>query len=340
MRPTHVRRVAPAALLLTLAGLAAACTGSAPSGARSPSPSSAQVATPSGSAVTPTPTAPTHLVVHQTRVRLPFPVAREALVPLGRGRFLSAGGLVAGDSSTGQAFVLDTRRLATHPAPAMPVPVHDTAGVLLGGRPLVVGGGNSSEQDVVQARAGSGWHVIGHLPQPRSDLSVALLGSRILVLGGYDGSTTAMPQILASVDGTSWRPVGTLPVPMRYAAVAVVDGHVWLFGGERAGVEQRAVQEVDPSGHARVVARLPVPLGHGAAIPIGGKVLLAGGRLGPDQPTDRMWWFDPHTRRFTPAGHLPVPLADTAVALDGDRAWLVGGETPGLTDRVVSLSLR
>ena len=332
MRPSRVRRVAPVALLLALA----ACSGGHPSSAPTSVPASQSVTTPSA----PSSPAPTHLVVHETRVRLPFPVAREALVPLGRGRYLSAGGLVAGDSSTDQAFVLDTHALTTAAAPAMQVPVHDTAGVLLGGRPLVVGGGNSTEQDVVQARVGTGWQVIGHLPQPRSDLSVAVLGSRVLALGGYDGSTTAMPQILASVDGRRWRPIGTLPVPVRYAAVAVAQGHVWLFGGERAGVEQRAVQEVDAAGHARVVARLPVPLGHGAAIPIGGRILLAGGRLGPDQPTDRMWWFDPHTRRFTPAGHLPVPLADAAVALDGDRAWLVGGETPGLTDRVLSLSLR
>ena len=336
--PAPVRRLALVAGLVTLAPLASACSAGAPSAAPTRTPSSHLATTPSVPASSPP--APTHLVVHQARVRLPFPVAREALVPLGRGRYLSAGGLVAGDSSTGQAFVLDTRSLTTHPAPAMAVPVHDTAGVLLGGRPLVVGGGNSSEQDVVQARDGTGWQVIGHLPQPRSDLSVAVLGSRMLVLGGYDGSSTAMPQVLASVDGTSWRSVGTLPVPMRYAAVAVAEGQVWLFGGERAGVEQRAVQEIDPDGHARVVARLPVPLGHAAAIPIGGRILLAGGRLGPDQPTDRMWWFDPHTGRFTRAGRLPVPLADAAVALDGDRAWLVGGETPGLSDRVWSLSLR
>ena len=334
MRPV-VRRVAIAAALLASAPLAGACQGDA-----APASSSRAASATASQSATATPPAPTHLVVHETRVRLPYPVGREALVPLGRGRYLAAGGLVAGDSSTGQAFVLDTRRLTTGPAPTMPVPVHDTAGVLLEGRALVVGGGNSSEQDVVQARVGTGWHVIGHLPQARSDLSVALLGSRALVLGGYDGSTTAMSQVLSSADGTRWHPVGTLPVPVRYAAVAVDRGHVWLFGGERAGVEQRAVQEVGLDGQARVVAHLPVALGHGAAIPLGGRILLAGGRLGPDQPTDRMWWFDPRTHRITSAGHLPAPLADSAVAVDGDRAWLVGGEAPGLSDRVLSLFLR
>ena len=74
-----------------------------------------------------------------------------------------------------------------------------------------------------------------------------------------------------------------------------------------------------------------------------GRVLLAGGRLTQDRLTDRMWWFDPATRRFTPAGRLPTPLADSAVAAAGGSpplAYLVGGESPSVTDRVVRLALR
>jgi hypothetical protein len=53
-----------------------------------------------------------------------------------------------------------------------------------------------------------------------------------------------------------------------------------------------------------------------------------------------MWWFDPAARSFTPAGRLPRPLADTAVATDGVTGYLVGGESPWVTDRVVRLRLR
>jgi N-acetylneuraminic acid mutarotase len=88
------------------------------------------------------------------------------------------------------------------------------------------------------------------------------------------------------------------------------------------------------------VGRLPVPLGHAAAIPLGGRVLVAGGRTGPDAVTDRMWWFDPRTHAVTPAGHLPHPLADSAVAHWGGSFFLVGGETPALSREVLSVSLR
>ncbi|GCD92252.1 hypothetical protein NLS1_42580 [Nocardioides sp. LS1] len=271
--------------------------------------------------------------------RLPFPVGREAVVPTGHG-YVVAGGLVAGDQSTDQVFTLDPRTGRTRARPPLGVPVHDTAGVALGGRVLVVGGGNSTEQDVVQQRGPHGWRVTGHLPQPRSDLTVVTVGDQALALGGYDATTVAVPDVVATRDGVHWRRVGTLPVPVRYAAGVVLSHAVLLFGGERAGVMQRAVQRVDADGHVRVVARLPVALGHAVAVRVGERVLVVGGRLTQDRVTGRMWWFDPRTRRFSPAGRLPTPLADSAAAVDGDVVYLVGGESPSVTDRVVRIALR
>jgi hypothetical protein len=53
-----------------------------------------------------------------------------------------------------------------------------------------------------------------------------------------------------------------------------------------------------------------------------------------------MWWFDPATHRFTRAGRLPVPLTDASVGVVGGVAYVVGGESPGVTDRVLSVGLR
>ena len=332
-------------LLVALSALAvSACSGGTPASA--PSQSASSIATPSPSSTSSekstasTSPAPRHLVVHTERWRLPYAVARAAVAPTGGGRYAVAGGLVAGDGSTDRVLSVDPAAGTVTRAATLPVPVHDTAGAARGGTVLVVGGGNASEQATVQVGHGGAWTVAGHLPQPRSDLVAATVGGRVLVLGGYDGTSTAMPAILASRDGRHWRPVGRLPLPVRYAASAVAAGSVWLFGGERAGVEQRAVQEVGADGHARVVARLPQALGHAAAVPLGDRILIVGGRPSADRVTRRMWWFDPSTRRFTPAGHLPTPLADTAVLADGDTAWLVGGESPSVSDRVVRLSLR
>ena len=51
----------------------------------------------------------------------------------------------------------------------------------------------------------------------------------------------------------------------------------------------------------------------------------------------RLWWFDPGSGRFTRAGRLPRPLADSAAFADGTTGYLVGGETPAFSDRVLRL---
>ena len=76
------------------------------------------------------------------------------------------------------------------------------------------------------------------------------------------------------------------------------------------------------------------------AATVGGRVLLMGGHVDAASRTAAMWWFDPASGRFTHAGTLPRPLSDAAVAVSGSTVWLLGGEDPGVTDRVVVLVAR
>ncbi|MCW2765472.1 MAG: Kelch repeat-containing protein [Nocardioides sp.] len=332
-----MRRILVAATVLVASACSAPHDAGAGAGSAPATPVQSQSASMSASPTTPR--EPPRLVVSTEPWRLPFPVAREAVVP-DSGRFVVAGGLIAGDQSTSQVFTLDPATGHTRPAAPLGVPVHDTAGVSLHGRAVVIGGGNATEQNVVQTRTGGRWSTTGQLPRPRSDLTAVVVGRQALVLGGYDGSAVAVSSVLATRDGAHWRTVGRLPVPVRYAA-GVARGHaVWLFGGERAGLMQTAVQRVDASGRARLVARLPRPLGHASALTLGGRILLVGGRTSSSSLTDRMWWFHPGSRSFTVAGRLPTPLADSAVGSDGDTAYLLGGETPSLSRQVVRLAIR
>ncbi|HET8562072.1 MAG TPA: hypothetical protein VFL69_16250 [Marmoricola sp.] len=326
-----MRRLLVASALVLLAG----CTTTAPAGhpaaGRSSAPSSAAASGPAR---------PRHLQVGAEPWHLPGPLAREAVVPLSRDRVVVAGGLLPGDTSAAATYTLDLTTGQVRNGPALPVPVHDTAGVLLGGRPLVIGGGNAAEQDVVQARGRHGWQVVSRLPTARSDLAAVGVGGRVLVIGGYDGVSPAMGPVLASRDGVHWPALGGLPEPVRYPGVAVADGAVWVFGGEVGGAEVDTVQRLDPAtGQARVVGHLPHALGHEAAVVLGRRILLVGGRTSATTLTGRMWWFDPTTLRLRPAGRLAHPLADTAVVQGHLRAWLVGGETPGFSTRVLRVAL-
>jgi hypothetical protein len=338
---TRGRPALPLVVVLTLPLLVACGTSSSSSSAPAPvgGAPAGGASTPVGAA-TGKPFVPRRATVSAAPWRLPVASGRQAVVPVGKRTVILAGGLVAGDQSTDQALRIDlaTGRVSRlHP---LAVPVHDVAGGLVGGVPVVVGGGNASEQDVVQGLGTGAWHVIGHLPTTRSDLSVVQRGSAAFVLGGYDGSSVPTTILSLAADGTT-RPAGHLARGVRYAATARVGHTAYVFGGEVLGAELDAVQAVDlRTGRTHMVARLPVPLGHAMAATVGDRVLLVGGRVAPDRQTGAMWWFDAATRRFTRAGTLPRPLSDAAVVSFGHRVWLLGGEDPEVTDDVLTISVR
>jgi len=333
------RVVAAVAVLPALAGCASFT--SSESAARVSSAPTTATSSPSGLRSAPVlPFVPHVASASVAGWRLPVAVGRQAVVRVTRHDVVMAGGLLAGDRSTGAAWRI---RLATGLStrlPSLAVPVHDVAGGLLGGNPAVVGGGNATEQDVVQTLTGSGWRVTGHLPTARSDLSAVPRGSSLLVIGGYDGASVPT-ELVALARGGSGRPAGRLVRGVRYAATAVSGRTAYVFGGEVLGRELDTVQAVDlASGRTRVVARLPVPVGHAMAATVGGRVLVMGGRVAPDRQTAAMWWFDPATGRFTRAGRLPTALSDAGVAAYGHRIWLLGGEDPTVSDGVLTISVR
>jgi N-acetylneuraminic acid mutarotase len=269
---------------------------------------------------------------------MPQPLAREAVSGADPSHAVVAGGLVSGDTSVRATYRLDLRTGHTTRLPDLPTAVHDTAGSLASGHALVIGGGNATEQSVVQARRAHGWRVIGHLPSPRSDLAAASSHGITYLVGGYDGTAPAMADVLRSRNGRRWTTVAELPVPVRYAATVLMGTSLWVFGGEVSGAMVKAVQRIDlRTGRARVAGQLPMRLGHSIAVRLGNRVLLAGGRTTSGKITSRMWWFRPDTARFTAAGRLPTPLADSAAVGGGSTAFLVGGERPAFSDRVLRL---
>jgi hypothetical protein len=329
-------------LTLVLLPVLAACGGGSSSSSTSP-PSGAvsggSSASPTGSPAA-QPFVPRTATVSTAHWTLPVASGRQAVVQLRKQTVILAGGLVAGDQSTDEVIRLDLGTGRTTRLQSLAVPVHDVAGGLVGGVPAVVGGGNATEQDVVQELTDSAWHVAGHLPTTRSDLSVVQQGAHAFVIGGYDGTSVPTAILSLSADGST-TPAGHLVRGVRYAATARLGHTAYVFGGEVLGTELDGVQAVDlRTGRTRMVARLPVPLGHAMAATVGSRILLVGGRVTPDQQTAAMWWFDPATGRFTHAGTLPHPLSDAGVATSGHRIWLLGGEDPSVTDGVLTISVR
>jgi hypothetical protein len=303
---------------------------------------------PTAAAVTPPAFAPSARVRRDLHVagvrlmkwRLPYPVARAAMIETGRDSLILAGGLLTGDRSTGRALLVHPTSGRARSLPSLAVPVHDTAGGVVGGAPTLVGGGNSTEQSVVQYLSHRRWLPVDNLPTSRSDLGVVEWRGHPYVMGGYDGATMPRTILRLSPQGRP-RPVGSLLQGVRYAASARIHSDAYVLGGERDGREVDDIQRVDlKTGRTRPAGHLPVPLGHATAVTVGDRILLMGGRVTPDRQTGEMWWYDPGTGSFRRAGRLPFPVSDAAVASLGRRIWLLGGEIPKTTDRVVEVTLR
>jgi hypothetical protein len=334
----------PGVASVLLAALLAACNNDTsagpPASTTSQRPSIATTSPQPAAPSTGSPSTPTRAVARVARWRLPYAVARAAVVRTGRGAVTLAGGLVPGDQSTDHVVRLDLSSGRTTPLPPLSVPVHDSAAALVGGHPAVVGGGSTSEQAAVQSLGRGGWRRVGSLPTARSDLNVVEWRRHAYVIGGYDGTSEPTAVLRLSSTAVS-QTAARLLHGVRYAATARVGSQVFVIGGESAGRELATIQRVDLStGRVRPAGRLPVALGHAMAAAVGGTILVVGGRVTPSRQTDLMWWFDPATGRCRPAGHLPTPLSDAAVASEGRRIWLLGGETPAITDAVVSVSAR
>lgn len=317
--------------------------GGCTSDSAAPTPATTQVrATPPTSATAPVPSTPARPPrVRGARVlawHLPTPLSRSVAMTVGP-RVLLAGGLEAGDHSTDRVLTLDLRRGVVGEG-RLALPVHDSAGAVLSGRPTIIGGGGATELADVQRRGRRGrWQVTGRLPAARSDLTVLTAAGGGFVIGGYDGTST--PRSILRTDGHRFRPAGTLPLGLRYAGGCKVGGALWILGGEVDGRELDEVLRFDPlTGRVRTMGTLPQPLGHEAVIAVGTRLLVIGGRTSPSAVTGQMWWYDTKSRRWTRAGELPHPVADAPSISHGSSVYLFGGETPDFSADVVRVRWR
>jgi hypothetical protein len=280
---------------------------------------------------------------------LAAPLSRMVVEPSTGNQLTVLGGYDGETSATG-VYDLDTTDGQLRLVGNLAQPTHDAAGAVLGGRDLVIGGGDVASVSAVQALVpGAGAPTattIGQLSAPRSDCVSVSIGPMVYVVGGYDG-TNGDPTVLSTVDGTTYLSVAMLPVPVRYPAVAVLDGDIYVIGGEVVGgsdngAATRDVQLVDPlTGSARVLTSMPQPLEGASAFTLAGHIYVAGGNTpstgSGTNTSPAIWAFDPLTRRMLRAGTLRVAVSNAGFAVLGTTAWLVGGETGGVVSSAVQM---
>ena len=265
-----------------------------------------------------------HLAIHLDPRRLPLATTRSVAFTDGAAILLAGGLTTRGTIGTVIRIPIGGGALETDGS--LGHPVHDAAGVTLGGAMLVLGGGSSTQDSWVQRilpnRDGK---VVGLLPAPRADLGAVIVGQEAIVVGG-GAAGRADPRVLATVDGVHFRVVARLKVAVRYAAVAAVGGEVFIIGGSAASGDVATIQVVDvATGATHVAGELGVTRSHATALVIDGAVIVAGGRHGATA-LNSIVTINPVTARASPAGRLPIAVSDAAgVVVDG-VGYLIGGE--------------
>jgi hypothetical protein len=192
---------------------------------------------------------------------------------------------------------------------ALPVPVRYPAVATLGSRIYVFGGlgANGRPVDTVQVvdPRTSTAKVVGHLPRALSAASVGVLAGTIYVAGGSTARGPTAAVYAFEPRGARFLRAGSLRVPIANAGSAVSGGRLWIVGGETRGGTTRDVQVVIPNrGFGTAGAA-------GAGSPFYGNKLLIADR-GNDRlllldPTDRILWTYPTSRRPAPSGGFYFP---------------------------------
>lgn len=308
----------------------------------SPAPSGA----PSGAVGSPVPTrttgaSPAWAVVRATTLapRLSTGLSRAVAIVVGT-RIFVYGGFESTGSTTDAILAFDPVGGQLNPLGALAVPVHDAAGVAVGGATLIFGGGNAAPVSVVQRiDSNAVARVVGKLPAARADLSAVSVGSSAIVIGGAASGVLDL-QILITEDGVSFRVLGTLLAGVRYAAVAETGGLIYVIGGAGVAGDIADIQRIDPAtGKVDVIGRMPQPISHASAIVIGGRILVVGGSSA-GTPQDAIWQVDVGTGTTRLVGRLPQPISDFATAVMGGTGYVIGGETSTQVASIVSIDVQ
>jgi hypothetical protein len=276
------------------------------------------------------------LIVSTLSLDLPVAVSR-AVAFTDDGSVLLAGGLTPA-GTTASVVRIDVTHGSVTSAGDLARAVHDAGGALLGGVPVVFGGGNVAPEDVVQRFDGGQGMVIGQLPRARADLVAVALGGTVFVIGG--GTPSRLDRaVLSTTDGSNLEAIATLVDGVRYPAVAAVDGMIIVVGGTDGTRDRSAIQAIDPvTATVRIIGQLPQGLSHASAFVLAGRLLVAGGRsAGVAQ--DTIWEVDPVSGRVTEAGRLPRAVSDAAVAVVGGVGYLIGGERSAIVTSIISITI-
>jgi hypothetical protein len=242
----------------------------------------------------------------------------------------------------------------------LPQPRSDAASVTIGRTTYVIGGynGSSADPDVLSTSDGRTFRVFARLDVPVRYAAVAASAGRIYVFGGEgtSGARAGAPVDDIQMVNTSTGAVsivGHTPEPIEGAEAVDLSGHIYLAGGDSTTV-QTATPGMGTTQLAPAGAGANPGAGASGAItdafvqsaPGPTSTTEASGRTPSNtvstrsvslSTTSTIWAFDTTSDKLAVAGRLQAPVSHAGVAVVGNRAWIVGGETNGTQQSTVEM---
>jgi outer membrane protein assembly factor BamB len=218
--------------------------------------------------------------------------------------------------------------LRFHVAPfSLPAPVQREVAVPYGGRVLIAGGLDASQQSASGVFAlslpGGGLRSLGRVPVAFHDAAGALIGGRLVVFGGGAATSTANVQSFTHGAGAV---VAHLPRPLSDLSAATVGGTTYLVGGYDGASPQTSIYATRDGRRFHLAGRLPVGLRYAGAAALGSALVVAGGETAAG-PSDAVYRLDPASGRVSVLAHLPQAVGHAATFTLGDSVYVAGGTT-------------
>ena len=283
----------------------------------------------------------TLLTAKMTKPRLYHTATRFESGPLA-GQVLIVGGLDRADRAQGSSELYNPVTRTFVAAGNLPSKASGhTATLLLNGKVVVFGGGNSSVQAFDPAT--KTWSSAGSLSSNRSwHTATLLLDGRVLVIGGADnsGNTLASTIVYNPTTGT-YANGPTLDTPREHhTATALPNGKVLVVGGRRKSggsyVTHATYQICDATSCTASTGGIAARHSH-AAVGLGldgSKILVAGGANGStDLATAEVYNTATGTWSTTGVGNLSLARRDLTLSeLPNGRALAAGGSKSGYAE--------
>lgn len=215
-------------------------------------------------------------------------------------------------------------------------PLQENGVVVWNGEVVVIGGFDDTLTSVARVEAydpaADSWRSLPDLPEAMHHANVAVVDDVLYVLGGNLGfGFTPTSAGWALRDG-GWESVAPMPAARARgsAAVGVIDGAIVLAGGLASGAVVQ-VDVYDPGSDSwSQRADLPVPRDHGGGCVLEGALHQLVGRegsLATNSSAHHRW--DPDADAWSEVEDAPTARGGVAVASDGRRCVVIGGEGNG-----------